>query len=966
MNDTRATEGDDATIDFVVRLDPASTETVTVDYATSDGSARAGEDYTARSGTLTFSPGETSKTVAVPIVDNSVEENDETLTLTLSNATNAELKDTTATGTIEDEEKAAPEPLTAGFENVPAEHDGSSEFTFEVEFSEDIGISYAVLRDDGFTVSEGEVTGARRVDGRNDRWEITVEPDGRDEVTITLPGNRDCGTSGAVCTRGDNPRQLTNSPSATVAGPPDVPLTARFENMPAEHDGSEFSFELHFSENVDAGYARLRDHAFTLSGDADVNQARRKTQGSNQSWTIRVDPKGNERVSITLPETTSCNDSGGICTQDGRKLSHSTSESVEGPAGISIADARVQEAAGAMLAFTVTLSRTTGADVTVDYETSDGTAEAGADYTATSGTLTIGAGSRSAGIDVPVLDDAHDDDDETLTLTLSNPTNAVLDDATATGTIDNNDAMPRALMARFGRTAAVHVIDQIEERIEAPRRPGFDGRIAGRNVDRNIGRDFALGFLQQIGGRAGYGGMSRGRQAMPGRASQATSATHLMQPHGAGRAPTASPTPMGAGRMRPGAGPHQQNGMGGLGLGQGRVLTGSSFAMNRGTKSGGVLSVWSRSAQSRFHGREGVLTLNGDVVTSTVGADYAKGPMVSGVAVAHSRGTGGYSGEHRGAVSSAITGVYPWIGYEASERVSVWTVAGYGAGGLLLSPEAGSPIETGLSMAMAAGGGRGRIAGSERGFALAFKADALWVGTRSEQAHTAGGRLNGTTATVTRLRTALEGAKNVTLSERMSLRTSVETGIRQDGGDAETGAGIDVGAGLALNDRSSGLTVNVQVRTLVVHQAAGFREQGLAVSISYDPAPASRLGFSGRVSPAWGGDAMSGAEGLWNQETMSRMGQHRLLDNSRQRLDTELAYGLPIGARFVGTPRLGLRTSKHGRDYRIGYGMQVLEQGRLNLQLGVDAERRESAIFHLQEQSGGTDQRVLGHATVQW
>ena len=82
---------------------------------------------------------------------------------------------------------------------------------------------------------------------------------------------------------------------------------------------------------------------------------------------------------------------------------------------------------------------------------------------------------------------------------------------------------------------------------------------------------------------------------------------------------------------------------------------------------------------------------------------------------------------------------------------------------------------------------------------------------------------------MTRLRTALEGAKNITLSERMSLRTTVETGIRQDAGDAETGAGIEVGAGLALNDRASGLTVNVHMRTLVVHQAAGFREHGVAV-----------------------------------------------------------------------------------------------------------------------------------------
>ena len=80
-------------------------------------------------------------------------------------------------------------------------------------------------------------------------------------------------------------------------------------------------------------------------------------------------------------------------------------------------------------------------------------------------------------------------------------------------------------------------------------------------------------------------------------------------------------------------------------------------------------------------------------------------------------------------------------------------------------------------------------------------------------------------------------------------------------------AGIDVGPGVALNDAVTGLTVNVQVRTLVVHEAAGFSERGVAVSLSYDPAPASRLGLSARVSPTWGGDAMSGAEGLWNQET---------------------------------------------------------------------------------------------------
>ena len=104
VNDVTAAEGDGA-LAFIVRLDPAATETVTVDYATADGSARAGADYTATSGTLRFSPGQTSKTVAVTIDDDAIEETDETLTLTLSNAPRAEIKDTTATGTIEDDDE---------------------------------------------------------------------------------------------------------------------------------------------------------------------------------------------------------------------------------------------------------------------------------------------------------------------------------------------------------------------------------------------------------------------------------------------------------------------------------------------------------------------------------------------------------------------------------------------------------------------------------------------------------------------------------------------------------------------------------------------------------------------------------------------------------------------------------------------------------------------------------------------
>ena len=347
----------------------------------------------------------------------------------------------------------------------------------------------------------------------------------------------------------------------------------------------------------------------------------------------------------------------------------------------------------------------------------------------------------------------------------------------------------------------------------------------------------------------------------------------------------------------------------------------------------------------------------------------AQGRMVTGLSLAHTRarGLGGYAGAaDSGRMTSAVTGLYPWIGFKASERVTGWTVAGYGAGGLLLNPGNGAPIETGLSMAMAAAGGRGEIMTSDAGFELAFKADALWVGTRTDAASRASGNLVATRAGVTRLRTALEGSKSTTIARRMALTPRIEVGIRQDGGDAEVGRGLDVGVGLVLADSISGLAVDVRIRRLLVHQADGFAESGMSVSVSYDPTPKTPLGFSARVSSAWGGDAMSGANALWGRETMGSMGQDHLLGSGGNRLDTEVGYGVPIGARFVGTPRIGIRTSEYGQDYRLGYGVEVLEQGRLNLQLGVEAERRMSPVFGMRDAVNTADQRVLGTAGVQW
>ncbi len=1056
--DTEVTEAADATAAFEVTLSRSVADTVTVDYATSDSTATAGEDYEETSGTLTFVPGETSKTVSVPVLDDTVDERSETFTLTLSNASggDAYLSDATATGTINNHDSTDPpsgntvvlepeeprgardigtitltadtpgtiqasweapteapanyritwakqdegyktwtdntgnayptepsytitgledgeeykvkirasysgtsggwsgeatitvagspptndppdndpvEPLTAEFQGLPASH-GESAFTFELHFSEEFNLSYRTLRDHALQVTNGELTGVGRQEtGKNQAWNVTVTPDNDQDVTITLLA-ADCGETGAICTEDNRPLSATVSEtvSATVAQtvqnqPPDTepePLTASFGNVPSSHDGSSaFKFELHFSEDVvGLSYRTLRDNAFTVTGGA-VTKAGRLVSGNNQGWEITVAPDTYDAVTISLP-------AGAVETSDGRQLQGAVSATVQGPPGLSVADASVQEAANATVDFAVTLSRALSETVTVDYATSDGTATVGVDYTSTSGTLTFDAGQTEKTISVPVLDDAIDEGSETFTLTLSNASggNAYLSDADATGTIENIDPMPKGLLARFGRTAALQVVEYVEERLQARRESGFEGRLAGHQLGRaeDMVRDVANRFVYGLGGYGSHN-PSLGRRDV-GMASSGSSFGL-------------------AGMLR-------------SLFTRGDVLTGSSFTLNREMDRGGVFSFWSRGARSSFFGREDDLGLDGTVRTAMLGTDYAKGPFLVGLSLSRSWGLGSYTGGVGGGrVASSVTGLYPWLGYRLTDRMTVWAVGGYGVGGMLLSQEGASQLSAGLSMSLAAVGTRGELIGrSADGFRLSYKADALWVGTSSEAVSGSSGNLAATRSVVSRVRTALEGSHALTFRSRLSLSPSVMVGLRHDGGDAETGSGLDIAGGLVVSDPLTGLEVDMRVRTLLVHEAEGYRERGMAVSFSYNPSPSTPLGLTMRMSPSWGGQATSGAEALWGRPTMSGIAGGGYATGNR--LDADLGYGLALGRRFVGTPRLGFATSAQGRDYRVGYGIGTLVSEGLRFELNLDAHRRASPL------SIGADNGVTGRATIGW
>ena len=110
INNVSVLEGNSGTTPatFTVTLSPASAVPVTVHYATSDGTATAGSDYTATSGTLAFAPGVTSQTITVPVIGDTVVEPDETFTVTLSQPSAATISVSTGVGTILNDDVAPP------------------------------------------------------------------------------------------------------------------------------------------------------------------------------------------------------------------------------------------------------------------------------------------------------------------------------------------------------------------------------------------------------------------------------------------------------------------------------------------------------------------------------------------------------------------------------------------------------------------------------------------------------------------------------------------------------------------------------------------------------------------------------------------------------------------------------------------------------------------------------------------
>ena len=914
----------------------------------------------------------------------------------LNNCAHDEDVHLSCTGVLEQTETP---PLTATLEGLPTNHDGSSPFTFRLAFSADVEISPEDMRDHALIVSGATVTNAARVDARSDLWELTLEPTGSGGVSILVPLNRACAETGALCTAAG--QMLSTAPGHSIPGPaqgPQTPgeITASFVAVPDEHDGdTEFWLELSFAAAVEQG-SKQRIRALLGTTGGSVTRLRRK-DGRLDHWRIKIQPSSHETVTVTLSPSPPCGETGAVCTDDGRTFTTALATEIQGPPGLAVADAEVQEGANATLAFAVTFSRAPSSTVTVDYATSDGTATAGSDYTAASGTLSFAPGETEKTVSVPVLDDGHDEGSETLTLTLSNASGAYLEDGTAMGTINNSDPMPLAWMVRFGRVASDHAVQAIEARIYDTSGHARENHltIGGQRVDWQMLGRFAPSGPGQRGDRASPDGVAPRLDPWLGDQAARTRMDRLGAEAMAVRSPAVGSLSVGGmAELDSGGSPaiDSLSGEGMAGVDSGRArgsgggdakgtfrravmdllgledfsrlseagvgVMGSSFFYSRpgGDEAPGWLgpwSLWGETAVTRFDGAEGPLSLNGDVTTATVGFDTRRERWMAGLALAYSEGQGAYT--HRiatgGAMDSSLTSLIPYASYSLNERTSVWGTLGYGVGDLTLTPEgAASGIETDLSTAMAAFGGRGvfsvRTAGAAQ-FEFAVRADARLTSTVSDAVE----NLAGAAGATSRVRVVLEGSGSLPVWGGM-LRPTMEAGLRYDGGDAETGAGLEIGGGLGY--AAGNLSVEVSARGLVAHQDTEYEEWGFSGSIAYTPSEDGR-GLSMRLGSAWGA-TQSGVQSLWNQQDASGLARNAAFE-AAQRFEAELGYGI------AGRRRNSLWVPFIAAQAADGGG-QALQMGvRLASESSLEAELR---LGRRQDLQGVPKHAVELRASMRW
>ena len=986
--DASASEGD--AITFTVTRSGAMDNAVSVKWntkAASGAGAATASDYTrvTTAQTLTFAKGVSSRTFTVATTEDTLHEGNETFLVELTAAEGATISDAEATGTITDDD-AAPTALTLSVDadtgtnnvqtslaedggakmvRVTATLGGSSTFTeaktVTVEVGADTdgatkGTDYTTVAQQSITINAGSSSGY--VD-----FTITPTDDDIDEpnegisiegklssvtvtgTSLTLTDDEDVPTVTLVLT----PTTINES-GATNASTVTALLSGKSSAAVTVEVSVPNTAPVTLSSNTILSIAA---GAKTSTGTVTITAVDNNVDAPNETVTVTVSVS--DGVAIPVIETLTINDDDVAPTGITLTVSPATIRETDGETEITV---------------TATVNGTTRyADAkTVTVSVSDGTATSGMDYDAVSNfDIIIAAGdtSNTGTFDLMLINDAVQEKDETIEITGSS---GALNITKAMITITNSDPMPAAWLGRFGRTVAEQALDGIAGRIAASRSAGVQGSIAGHalNFDSPYSGSEALPRLDP---RAGAGGT--------GVESSTTNDTTTLNNLVNNNVQERSELTLTSGDSGIDAFDTDGQTSRSYTMTARELLLGSSFtATGEKDVSGGSLASWGRTAQSSFDGREGTLSLDGEATTTMLGVDYARDHWLVGMALMQSNGKGGYQDSEtelrasspacsttengteqgtcngavrdgEGEVEATLTAVTPYAAIQTSENLKLWGTLGHGTGEVTLTPAVGDPLKADISWTMAAVGLRSDIIVprknstelgplSDSGLALALTADALWARTSSNRTQD----MVASDSDVTRLRFGLEGSYQITLKQGGSVAPRLEVGVRQDGGSAETGLGIELVGGLSWLDPTLGLSIDLSGRTLIVHSSDDLKNQSFAVAFAWDPDPATQRGPSLKFSQQWGTIALGGLDTPFGPDSIEDLGD----SENTARWQADAAWGFPIfGGTFTGSPHVGVGLASDTRDYSLGWRLTPAANANApDLSFAVKATRQES------------------------
>ena len=424
-----------------------------MDYQTVDGTATAGTDFTEASGTLTFAPDAArTQTITLTITNDLIGEVAESFTVMLSNPKNGTLTVATQTITINLD---ATDPASLSVADAAADEGEAVAFTVTlspavaevvtVVATPSVGGANDTAVAEDFSAALGAMTVTFAANATSQTVSVATKEDALDEAatetfTLTLSSPTRAGGATPV------PQIVRRTATGTINdidGPPSLRVSSE-----SAVEGEAVVFTVTLSA---ASTSEVTVEYKTLVGDDDTTVQADFTATSG-TLTFAAGASGEDLTQtvsvVTVDDGIDERTETFTFMLENATNAEITTETVTGtitdstaPDAVTLSTDSEGASEGEDVVFTVTLSAASDEEVTVNYQTSDGSAVAPGDYTAADGTLTIAAEATSGTITVSTVEDAEDEGNETFTLTLSSPTGgAIMIPPSVTGTIINDDA----------------------------------------------------------------------------------------------------------------------------------------------------------------------------------------------------------------------------------------------------------------------------------------------------------------------------------------------------------------------------------------------------------------------------------------------------------------------------------------------------------------------------------------------